>query len=143
LREVEDVYRRAIAAAGGVLYRKDEVDWSYTFIGEGILELTGYSAQEMTPDLWANISKIDIFRGALAGLTYDEALRRVKSGEVDAWTEDCLIVTRQGEERWIADTSVEIRDEEGNSIGSIGLLQDITERKRTEEELRQAKEAAE
>jgi PAS domain S-box-containing protein len=143
LRELEDVYRRAIAAAGGVPYRKDEVDWIYTFVGEGILELTGYSAQEMTPDLWASISKIDIFRGALAGLTYDEALRRVKSGEVDAWTEDCLIVNRQGEERWVADTSVEIRDEEGNSIGSIGLLQDITERKRTEEALRKAKEAAE
>ncbi|MCC6455531.1 MAG: response regulator [Caldilineaceae bacterium] len=143
LRELEDLYQRAIAAAGGVPYRKDEVDWIYTFVGEGILELTGYSAQEMTPDLWASISKIDIFRGALAGLTYDEVLRRVKSGEVDAWTEDCLIVTRQGEERWVADTSVEIRDDEGNSIGSIGLLQDITERKRTEEALREAKDAAE
>ena len=94
LREIEDVYRRAIAAADCVLYRKDEQDWTYTFVGEGILALTGYTAQEMTPDLWANISKIDIFHGELTGLTFEEAVALVKSGEVDAWTEDCLIITR-------------------------------------------------
>jgi PAS domain S-box-containing protein len=140
---VEDVYRRAIAAAECVLYRKDERTQTYSFMGEGIHRLTGYTAQQMTPELWANISKVDIFRGALTGLTYDEALARVMSGEVDAWTVDTLIITHSGEERWIADASVEIRDEQGKSIGSIGLLQDITDRKYTEEQLRQAKDAAE
>jgi PAS domain S-box-containing protein len=143
LAEVEAVYRRAIAAAGGVLYHKDEQNQTYDFMGQGIFELTGYTAEEMTPALWSEISRVDIFRGELTGLTYEEAMHKIADGEVDAWTEDCMIVTRQGEERWIADTSVEIRDEQGNSVGSIGLLQDITDRKRTEEILRQAKESAE
>src|SRR5262249_5498986 len=138
-----DVYRRAITAAGCVLYRKDEREWTYSFVDQSIYNLTGYTAEEMTPDLWATICKIDLFRGALTGMSYDEVLEKVKSGEVDAWTEDCMILTQQGEERWIADTSVEIRDEQGHSIGSIGLLQDITERKEIEEALRQAKEDAE
>ena len=142
-RELDEVYRRAIEAAGCVLYRKDERDWTYTFMSDNIFDLTGYTAQEMTPDLWSSISQIDLFRGELQGLTYEEALHKVKSGEVDAWTEDCLIITRQGEQRWIADTSAEIRDENGNSVGSIGVLQDITDRKRTEEILHHAKEAAE
>ncbi len=142
-RELEEVYRRAIAAAGVVLYRKDERDRTYTFMGEGIFELTGYTAEEMTPDLWASISHLDIFHGELAGLTFEEAMDKVKSGEIDSWTEDSMIITRQGEERWIADTSMEIRNEDGHSIGSIGLLQDITDRKHTEEVLRKAKDAAE
>jgi PAS domain S-box-containing protein len=141
--EIEAGYRRAIAAADCVLYRKDETDQSFTFVDEGIAKLTGYTAQEMTPALWAEISRVDVFRGALAGLTLEEAIRKIKSGAIDAWTEDCMIVTRQGEERWVADASVEVRDEHGNSVGSIGLLQDITDRKRTEDELRQAKEHAE
>ena len=143
LRELEGLYRRAIAAAGCVLYRKDERDQSYTFVGEGILELTGYAANTMTPELWNNISQVDVFRGDLSGLTTDEAIRKVAKGEVNAWTVDTLIQTRQGDERWIADTSIEVRDEHGNSIGSIGLMQDITERKFTEDALRHAKDAAE
>ncbi|HXF61741.1 MAG TPA: response regulator [Caldilineaceae bacterium] len=143
LRELEDLYRRAIAAAGGVPYQKDEIAWTFTFMGEGIQALTGYSAKEMTPDLWAALTLEDVCRGPLAGLSPEEALDKVRKGEVDAWTVDSRIVTREGEERWIADTSVEMRDEQGRSIGSIGLLQDITERKRSEAELRQAKEAAE
>lgn len=143
LRELEDIYRRAVAAADCVLYRKDERTQTFSFVGEGIYDLTGYTAHAMTPALWANISKVDVFRGALAGLTYEQAIQEVTQGEVNAWTVDSLITTRQGEERWIADASIELRDDQGNSIGSIGLLQDITERKNTEEELRRAKDAAE
>ena len=143
LRELEDIYRRAVAAADCVLYRKDERTQTFDFVGEGIYDLTGYTARAMTPALWASISKVDIFRGALAGLAYEQAITKVRQGEVNAWTVDTLITTRQGEERWIADASIELRDDQGNSIGSIGLLQDITERKNAEEELRRAKDAAE
>ena len=143
LRDLEDLYRRAIAAAGAVPYQKDDISWTYTFMGEGIEQLTGYSAQVMTPDLWDSLTQEDYFRGVLAGLTFEDAYARIKSGEVDVWIEDCRLLTRTGEERWITDTTVEIRDEQGTSIGSIGLLQDITERKRAEVELVEAKEAAE
>ncbi|MBU0710523.1 PAS domain S-box protein, partial [bacterium] len=40
------------------------------------------------------------------------------------------------QERWIADASVEIRNAEGVSIGSVGILIDITERKLAENELK-------
>jgi signal transduction histidine kinase len=45
------------------------------------------------------------------------------------------ILTRTGDHRWISDTSVEITDNDGKAQGAIGILQDITERKRTESEL--------
>ena len=135
-RQLEDLYRRAITAAGSVAYQKDNVHQVYSFIGEGIQPLTGYSTEEMTPDLWDSLCLEDVFLGPLADLSSEEAMRRVREGEAHEWTTDTLIRTRQGEERWISDTSVELRDELGKSIGSIGLLQDLTERKRAEEAIR-------
>ena len=59
----------------------------------------------------------------------------MKLGELTQWKSDCLIRTRDGQNRWIADTAVPIQNAEGKTIGTIGILQDVTERKRVEEEL--------
>ena len=142
VRKLESLYRRAIVAAGAVPYQMDTDASTYLFIGEGIQALTGYSAQEITPELWQSLIQEHTSRGALAGLSREEAIAKVRSGLVDIWTGDCRIMV-QGKERWVADVSVELRDEQGHSIGSIGLLQDITDRKDAEQELIKAKEAAE
>jgi PAS domain S-box-containing protein len=145
LRDIEDLYRRAIAAAGAVPYRREKIgyEWHFTFIGDRIEELTGISSNELTPQIFHNLIQKREFRSDLAGSSLAEAVRPVVGGEVQAWTEDVQLLTSQGEERWISDASVELRDEQGQSIGSIGLLQDISARKRSEAELRQAKETAE
>ncbi|RKY55880.1 MAG: hypothetical protein DRP89_02420, partial [Candidatus Neomarinimicrobiota bacterium] len=67
----------------------------------------------------------------------DEAVRQTRAGKFKRWRSDNLIATRDGKERWIADASVEIRNAEGVSIGSVGIFMDITERKLAEEKLKQ------
>ncbi len=134
LRKSEELYRRAIAQAGAVPYLYDYAQDRYTFIGEGIEELTGYSPAEFTPDAWGVMIEETILLGQQAGLTNDEAVRRTRSGEFPRWRCDQRITTRAGESRWISDASVEILGRDGRSTGAIGMLQDITERKRTEEE---------
>jgi PAS domain S-box-containing protein len=134
LRQSEELYRKTIAQAGAVPYRYDYAGDRYTFIGEGIEELTGYSATEFTPDAWGGMIEETILLGDQAGLTNDEAVRRTRSGEFPRWRCDQRITTRDGESRWVSDASVEILGRDGRSIGAIGILQDITERKRTEEE---------
>ena len=42
-----------------------------------------------------------------------------------------------GEKRWIHTTKVPYRDEQGEIVGVLGIFEDITERKRAEEEVRQ------
>jgi PAS domain S-box-containing protein len=142
LRHVEDIYRQAIAAAGGVPYQKDETTAEYTFMGEGIQELIGYSAQEMTPDLWATICMENILRESRVSFSTQEEIDRIWAGVTDIWTADYRILSH-GKELWVADTAVRMRDEQGHPMASIGLLQDITERKQAEAELRHAKDAAE
>ncbi|MBN1475718.1 PAS domain-containing protein, partial [Candidatus Sumerlaeota bacterium] len=79
-------------------------------------------------------------RGDLAGLSKEEVRRRSESGELREWQADFRIRTRTGEERWLADSSVHILDEGGRPQKAIGILQDITERKRSEQALRESEE---
>ncbi|HKZ69009.1 MAG TPA: PAS domain S-box protein, partial [Anaerolineales bacterium] len=129
LRQSEALYRRAIEAAGAVPYYRDWRADTYTFMGEGIAQITSYSAAEMTPTLWDSLEEEASPRGELAGLSHPEAQSRVRSGQVHQWECDYRIRTRDGQSRWVADSSVQVRDEHGVRIGVIGILQDITERK--------------
>ncbi len=75
LRLNEARYRQAIMAAGAVPYYRDyrKSIHDYTFIGEGIQKLTGYSAAEITPAIFDRLEQECIMRGPLAHLTPDEA----------------------------------------------------------------------
>jgi len=142
LIQTEAIYRRAIAAAGGVPYQLDTVAGTFTFMGDGIERLTGYSAAELDPQHWSELIEEYHLLGNLAGMSHKQAEQAVRSGAVPAWTEDVRIRTKSGESRWVSDSSVEIRDASGISTGSIGFLVDISNRKKMEEELRQAQATA-
>ena len=55
--------------------------------------------------------------------------------------EEYRIVTDDGEERWLRDQAFPILDEGGIVVRIVGVAEDITKRKRTEQELEQFAEA--
>jgi PAS domain S-box-containing protein len=132
LRRTEQLYRQAITGAGAVPYACDYKTRSYLFMGEGIEPLIGYTSQEMVGGIWKQIVQESIMMGECAGLTAEEAGKRVRSGETKIWRCDMRLITRHGQSRWISDVSVPNLDESGQLIGSMGILQDITERKLAE-----------
>ena len=132
LRRTEELYRRAIGGAGAVPYAYDYRSRSYSFIGEGIEQLTGYSPQEINGQVWFQIIQESAMAGEAAGLDKKEAARRVESGELRHWRCDMRILTREGKSRWLSDASVQNLDESGRVVGSMGILEDITERKQAE-----------
>lgn len=134
LRRMEMLYRRAIAAANGVPYLRDYRTETFMYMGEGIQALTGYSPSELTMEIWDAVVQEYQLRGELTGLSVEEAIRRVRASEVHQWQADVRIRRRDGQTRWLADASVEIL-ENGESIGSIGTLQDITDRKLAEAQI--------
>ncbi|HEY7326466.1 MAG TPA: PAS domain S-box protein [Gemmataceae bacterium] len=54
-----------------------------------------------------------------------------------------LLIDRAGEHRWLLTTKVPLRDSTDRVIGLVGMSHDISDRKKMEEEWRQAKETAE
>jgi PAS domain S-box-containing protein len=136
VRESERIYRQAIETAGAVPYYQEyDVD-RYIFIGDGIEKITGYMPDEMTATLWSRITLESELKGKLAGFDMKEAVQHVRTGKVEYWACDLRIRTRDGQIKWVADTAIEIFDGSDVSLGSMGILQDITERKLTEANLR-------
>lgn len=138
IRDTESLYRAAISAADAVAYARDHGTNSYAFMGAGIEKLTGYSPAEMTPELWHRIGLRSIMQGDAAGLSVEEAIRRAKAGSLAHWRCDTLIRHRDGSERWIAESAVEVHATPNRTPGSVGILIDITERKQSEEALRRS-----
>jgi PAS domain S-box-containing protein len=137
VRESERIYRQAIEAAGAVPYYRDYRLNRYSFIGAGIQKMTGYLPEEMSPALWVSIVQEVQLIGDLAGLDEAEAVRRVRNGEFEHWKCDYRILAKDGQSKWIADRGIELFEDTGSSHSTIGIMQDITERKQIEAGLRQ------
>ncbi|HKI54479.1 MAG TPA: ATP-binding protein [Anaerolineales bacterium] len=136
LIENEARYRQAIAAASAIPYSLDYATNQYLFLGEGIFELTGYPVNEFTPLLLESLIKESIMQGDYAGTPMLEAVRQVRNGEGGLlWNCEHRFITRSGEERWLSDASIQILGEDGLPKGSVGIFQDITDRKQAEERI--------
>jgi len=136
LRKSEEIYRQAIEVAGAVPYHqtydaKNKV--TYDFIGDGIQEITGYTAAEFTEPLWDALVVERTLLDDLAPYSLDDAIERVRQGDYPIWKCEHCVRARDGKIHWVFEAAVELRDEHGISHGSIGMFQDITEQKRTEE----------
>lgn len=134
-RMVTETFSRALEQGSTAVYRRNFDSNAYEYIGTGIRDITGYSADEITPAIWEkNIISIEN-KGKLAELSVIEANREVTSGKVNQWLADTKIKTKSGKIRWVMDMSTVLRDENGDSYGCLGILFDITDRKFAEEEL--------
>ncbi|UCD80221.1 MAG: PAS domain S-box protein [Desulfobacterales bacterium] len=60
--------------------------------------------------------------------------------DVEEYTQYYRCITKDGDIRWVEDQTSVVRDEHGNKIHNQGILVDITERRRAEEELRKSEE---
>jgi len=134
LERSERLYRQAIEVAGAVPYYQNYRTNQYEFVGEGIRQMTGYTPEEFSPKVWVAMEREIFLRGELVGLPVEEAVRKARGRDGVSWRADYLVRTRDGEERWLANAAIQVRDEQGEVIGSLGILQDITDRKRAEQE---------
>jgi len=128
LRRSAEHYRMAIACAGGVAYERDFGRPGWPRMDEGLRELTGYGPEEFSQELWQRICLQTILRGELAGLSLEEGIARIRSGAASAWKADSLVVCKDGKRRWISDSAVLVRNDDGTVKGTLGMLQDVTER---------------
>jgi len=133
LQESEERYRRITDAITDYIYtvRIREGRSEETIHGPACVAVTGYTAEEFkaNPYLWIQ-------------MVHEEDRKAVKKQAADTLSGvkveplEHRIIRKDGAIRWVRNTPVPYYDTHGELLSYDGLIQDVTERKRVEEERR-------
>lgn len=142
-RKAMETYSHVFEQGTAAVYRRNIDSETYEYMGEGIKDITGYSANEFSLPFWKKIIiEIDM-GGRFTSLSLDEVHDRFRKGEIDRLVMDMKIRTKSDETRWIRDMTTALFDESGVCYACFGIFFDITDRKLVEDELRVKKEVME
>ncbi|MFC1677490.1 PAS domain S-box protein [Planctomycetota bacterium] len=156
LARIESIYRRTIENARGVPYQIRFSDYKFEFVGSGCEELFGIESEKITPADIIELYEERIITNPNPSknhLGWFEAIERgddelaeakhkafhdeISRGETpDHVTVDFRIRLKNGLIKWMSDNVLFLRDPKtGKVTGSLGIYQDITERKLAEQQL--------
>ena len=134
LRESERKLYTLISNLPGVAYRcVNNKRWSMEYISEGCFELTGYPPESIVYDSIVSFSDLILQQDqAAVWNNIQDALLENRPFNLEY-----RIRARNGSLKWVSEKGRRVKNAEGE-LRLEGFISDITERKRTEEELRQA-----
>ncbi|MDG5817496.1 PAS domain S-box protein [Natronococcus sp. A-GB7] len=138
-RELEMRERRLstlIENVPGMVYRcKTERGWPMTFVSDACEDLTGYEpdALERGELSWGEDVMVQEDRDKLWETVHEQA------SKAEPFSETYRIETADGDLRWVRDYGRALFDEEGAVIDVEGIIADVTDRKRLEDELKERK----
>jgi PAS domain S-box-containing protein len=136
LRESEERYRSVLGEVDEVIFRTD-LQGHWTFLNPAWTQITGYTPDEsLGKPLGDWVHAED--RGTSAA-----QFRALGEGLTDYFRHDVRYVTKGGGCRWVEVHARATRSSQGKTIGTAGVIRDVTERRQAEEALRAARESAE
>jgi PAS domain S-box-containing protein len=135
----EDRFRHLVEQIPAVTYVQEPIDSdtpeAITYMSPQYEAMLGYPPEKeiLDEEHWLRVLHPDDRKRVLA-----EELRTDETGE--PYRIEYRQIARGGRVVWVRDEATLVRDEEGNSLYWLGVQYDITEQKRTEEELRKSEE---
>ncbi len=135
LQESEERYRMLAEESGDVLYTLNYSTMKYEYLSPVIEKLTGYAPEEIQKIGFSNIVE-SISLILSPEKTINEIRETRIKGETGEYLADYKIKTKSGETKWVRDHSFPLLDSNGKLAGSIGILTDITEIKKIEDEIK-------
>src|SRR5439155_7186864 len=139
LREAESRYRTLVEQLPAITYIAEfGAQGRWLYVSPQIESMLGFTAAEWMaqPELWVTQLHPDDREHVLA----EESQSRA-SGE--PLVHEYRMLTRSGEMLWFSDRAAVVRDAAGQPSCLHGVMFDITERRRAQEDLERAKEVAE
>jgi diguanylate cyclase (GGDEF)-like protein/PAS domain S-box-containing protein len=128
LREAEERFRRSFDdSAAGMAIVSTEGEWLQ--VNQALADLTGYSKEELTGMPFADLTHPDDVDAEV------EALEQLVAGERQRYVTEKRYLRADERLVWVSLSLSPVRDELGDTLYLISHMQDVTERKRTEERL--------
>jgi PAS domain S-box-containing protein len=136
LRESEQRWATTLASVGDAVIATG-VEGKIAFMNAVAEGLTGWTLEEASTKPVMEVFNI-INEHTRRGVENPVA-RVLREGTVDRPANHTMLVKKDGTEVPIDDNVAPIRDKDGNTMGVVLVFRDITERKRTEERLRESR----
>ena len=134
LAESEREFRAMFELAGAGKAQTDPETNQYTRVNRKLCEMTGYSEEELLGFTPADITHPD------DRAEDEERSGRVRRGEEQVWVSEKRYIRKDGDIVWVLVTGSAIRDDNGKIVRTIATIQNISDRKRAEEALRESEE---
>ena len=129
LKKSEEKYRTILESIEEGYYEVD-IAGNFTFVNDSMSEILGYSAKELI-----GMNNRQYMDKADAKKVYRTFNRVYATGKPNKGF-DFEILQKEVTTRYVETSTSLMKDKDGNKIGFRGILRDITERKRSEEELK-------
>ncbi len=135
-KEAEVRYRTLVEQIPAITYIQDAASNAITYLSPQFEEVMGYSSEEFleNSDLREETIHPEDYEWVLA-----EGRRTNETGE--PFAVEYRKVRRDGRVVWVREEAILLRDAEGKPLYWQGIFIDITERRETEDRLREAREA--
>ncbi len=136
IRELEERYRLAAKATSDAIWEWDLKTGTLTW-NEALSELFGHAVPDAHSDWWsAHIHPDDRAR-------VEASIRAAADGQATRWAEDYRFRRADGTYAEVFDRGFVARDAAGQALRMIGAMQDLTDRRHAETQLRRLNETLE
>jgi PAS domain S-box-containing protein len=136
LFESEERYRSVVGEIDEVIFRTN-ADGRWDFLNPAWAQITGYSPEESLGTLF-----FDSVHPDDRAVSEDHS-RPLLAGSSGYCSYEVRYLTKDGKSRWVEVHARATHDSAGRLVGTAGVIRDVTDRRRSEEALRAAREAAE
>jgi len=140
LRESEQRSREVLEASRDMVYKLNVEARKFEYVSPAVQPLTGFTPQEFVgmgfDEVTARIYPQDQPEFRTRAEELPACLGEARAGSAIEYHWQC----KDGKYRWLSNSWVLLRDDNGQPAAIVGTVRDITNRKRTEEALQRARE---
>lgn len=138
IKDSEEKYRNLVEDIEDVIFRLDKRG-RYLFLNSALKNVTGYDPREFYENPSIAIEMVSRDDRELVR----ETTRKILSGEFKVSKDlEYRIKCKNGNELWISQNTYPIKDKKGNILGIEGIMRDITDSKKIEEQIRRSERLA-